>query len=250
MEYGFGLIPKTLSTEAYAYIFKYPAQILNSYSVTGAVTIIGSLLSLLIIAMIAFPLSRPDFKHKNKIAFYVYFTMLFNGGLVPTYLVVAKYLGLKDTLWALILPYLVNAWFILLLRTFFQKIPFSIIESVKIDGGSEYRIFFSIILPLSKPALATVGLFILLQYWNDWFLGLLYIDSDKLVPLQFLLYRMMANMEFLSQAGAVQGIDVSKFPSESARMAMCIIAAGPVLFVFPFFQKYFVKGLTVGAVKG
>ncbi|MGQ9631006.1 MAG: carbohydrate ABC transporter permease [bacterium] len=178
--------------------------------------------------------------------------MLFNGGLVPWYILIVRYLHLKDTLWVLIVPYLVVPWFVLLLRTFFQQIPISLIESAKIDGASEFRIFFSIIVPLSKPALATIGLFICLRYWNDWWLSLLYIEKENLVPLQYMLYRMMANIQFLTSqlTTTAVDIDVGKLPNESARMAMCVLAAGPMLFVFPFFQKYFVKGLTAGALKG
>jgi putative aldouronate transport system permease protein len=161
-------------------------------------------------------------------------------------------LHLKNTIWVLILPYLAVPWFILLLRSFMQKIPHSIIESCMMDGASEFRIFTQIILPLAKPGLATVALFSLLQYWNDWWLSLLYIDQENLVPLQYMLYRMMNNIEFLTHSSNAlpPGVSVSQLPSESARMAMAILAAGPMLAVFPFFQKHFVRGLTVGAVKG
>lgn len=251
-KFGYSLLPKVFSVEAYKYIFKAPQQIFHSYFISGSVTIIGSLLSLLVVSMLAYPLSRADFKHKNKISFYLFFTMLFNGGLVPWYILIQKYLGMKDTIWALIIPYLVNVWNVLLLRTYFQKMPLSIIESAKIDGAGEYRIFFTIILPLSKPSLATIGLFTVMGYWNDWWLSLLFINKQELIPLQYLLYRMMANIDFLVKNVSHVTIrqDVINFPNESARMAMCLVAAGPMLLVFPFFQKYFVKGLTLGAIKG
>ncbi|GAH68680.1 unnamed protein product, partial [marine sediment metagenome] len=248
LRHGYKLIPKKISLTAYQYIFKVPKQIMQGYFISTSVTGVGTALSLLIIAMIAYPLSRRDFKYRNPLAFYIFFTMLFNGGLVPWYILIVRYLHLKDTWWVLVLPYLVTPWFILLLKTFFQQIPISIIESAKLDGASELRIFFTIVAPLSKPALAAIGLFILLRYWNDWWLPLLYIDSENLVPLQYMLHRMMANIQFLTQQlrTTQMTIDISKLPNESARMAMCILAAGPMLFIFPFFQKYFVKGLTVG----
>lgn len=249
---GYKLIPKKISLTAYEYIFRVPKQILQGYFISLSVTGVGTALSLLIIALIAYPLSRRDFKYRNPLAFYIFFTMLFNGGLVPWYILIVRYLHLKDTWWVLILPYLVLPWFVLLLKTFFQQIPIGIIESAKLDGASELRTFFTIIIPLSKPALAAIGLFILLRYWNDWWLPLLYIESENLVPLQYMLHRMMANIQFLTQQlrTTQMTIDISKLPNESARMAMCVLAAGPMLFIFPFFQKYFVKGLTVGAIKG
>jgi len=252
LRHGYKLIPKKISLTAYEYIFKVPKQIMQGYFISLSVTGVGTALSLLIIALIAYPLSRRDFKYRNPLAFYIFFTMLFNGGLVPWYILIVRYLHLKDTWWVLILPYLVLPWFVLLLKTFFQQIPIGIIESAKLDGASELRTFFTIVVPLSKPALAAIGLFILLRYWNDWWLPLLYIESENLVPLQYMLHRMMANIQFLTQQlrTTQMTIDISKLPNESARMAMCILAAGPMLFIFPFFQKYFVKGLTVGAIKG
>jgi len=252
LRHGYKLIPKKISLTAYQYIFKVPKQIIQAYFISLSVTGVGTALSLFVIAMIAYPLSRRDYKYRNPLAFYIFFTMLFNGGLVPWYILIVRYLHLKDTWWVLVLPYLVTPWFILLLKTFFQQIPISIIESAKLDGASELRIFFTIVVPLSKPALAAIGLFILLRYWNDWWLPLLYIESENLVPLQYMLHRMMANIQFLTQQlrTTQMTIDISKLPNESARMAMCVLAAGPMLFIFPFFQKYFVKGLTVGAIKG
>ena len=151
-------------------------------------------------AGIAYTLSRHDYKFKNPLSFYVFFTMMFNGGLVPTYILLSNYLHLKNTIWVLILPYIAAPWFILLLRSFMQKIPYDIIESCMMDGASEFRIFFQIILPLAKPGLATIALFTILQYWNDWFLSLLYIEKESLVPLQYMLYRMMNNIAFLTSS--------------------------------------------------
>ena len=252
LRHGYKLIPQKISLTAYEYIFKVPKQILQGYFISLSVTGVGTALSLFLIAMLAYPLSRRDFKYRNPLAFYIFFTMLFNGGLVPWYILIVRYLHLKDTWWVLVLPYLVLPLFVLLLKTFFQQIPIGIIESAKLDGASELRTFFTIVVPLSKPALAAIGLFILLRYWNDWWLPLLYIESESLVPLQYMLHRMMANIQFLTQQlrTTQMTIDISKLPNESARMAMCILAAGPMLFIFPFFQKYFIKGLTVGAIKG
>ncbi|MBP1988870.1 carbohydrate ABC transporter permease [Paenibacillus eucommiae] len=249
---GYRLFPKMFDMSAYAYILYKPLQILNAFKVSLFVSFFGTFVSLLVIAGIAYPLSREDFKLKNKLSFYVFFTMLFNGGLVPTYMLISNYLHLKNTIWVLILPYLAVPWFILLLRSFMQKIPHSIIESCMMDGASEFRIFFQMILPLAKPGLATVALFTLLQYWNDWWLSLLYIEKESLVPLQFMLYRMMNNIAFLTNSSNMMPPAMKNviLPSESARMAMAILAAGPMLLVFPFFQKHFVRGLTVGAVKG
>lgn len=252
MENGYSLIPRALDLGGYAYILYNPIQILSAYKISIIVSLVGTVLSTMVISGIAYPLSRVDFKQRKALNFYVYFTMLFNGGMVTSYILVSNYLHLKDTIFALILPYVVNSWYVIILRTFMSKIPMDIIESCKIDGANEFSIFFRFILPLSKPGLATVSLFILLQYWNDWWLGILYIDSYKMVPLQLMLYRMMSNIEFLTSSTNMMppGMKTATLPKESARMAMAILAAGPILFVFPFFQKYFVKGLTVGSVKG
>lgn len=250
--YGYRMIPKHFSGTAYQFIFKNPMQIVRGYLVSIGVTGIGTLLSLILTSMLAYVISRKDFAYHRGLAFYVFFTMLFNGGLVPTYMLVSQGLHLKDTFWVLIVPYLINAWFTLLLKTYFQKVPAALLESAKIDGSSEIRSFFSIVVPLSKPALATVGLLITLNYWNDWWLSMLYIEDENLINLQYLLIRMMRDLTELLQniTTAPAGSTLRDFPNESARMAMCVLAAGPMLFVFPFFQKYFVKGLTVGAVKG
>jgi putative aldouronate transport system permease protein len=248
---GYRLLPLHIDLTGYQYILGDPTMIINAYKISIFVTVIGTIMSLLVISGVSYVISRPDFKYKNQLSFYVFFTMLFNGGLVPWYMLINNYLHLGDNIFVLILPYLANAWFILLLRTFFQKMPFEIIESCSIDGANEFTIFFRIVLPLSKPGLATIGLFIMLMFWNDWWLSMLFIENQALIPLQYLLYSIMANIQFLT-SGVVSSsiVGYQKIPTESARMVMAILAAGPMLFVFPFFQKYFVKGLTVGAVKG
>ncbi len=249
---GYMLIPPKFDFTPYTYVLNNPKMILTGYSNSIFVTAVGTVLSLILTAGVAYALSRTDFKFRNVISFYLFFTMLFSGGLVPWYMLISQFLHLKDSIWVLILPYLIAPWFVLILRTFMQKIPMEIIESCTLDGASEFQIFFKIILPLSKPGLATVALFIMLRYWNDWWLAMLFIESEKLTPLQYMLYRMMKNIEFLTNSSNAlpAGIVVETLPKESARMAMAVLAAGPMLMVFPFFQKYFVKGLTVGAVKG
>lgn len=250
--YGYSLIPKEFSTQAYEFILSTPGTILNAYWVTIKVCVIGTVLSLLVMSLCAYPLSRRDFKYRNAISFYIFFTMLFSGGLVPTFIWVSKYMSLGNTFWVLVLPAVVSPWYLLLMRTFFQGIPYEIIESAVIDGASEWQVYYKMILPLSKPALATIGLFTVLGFWNDWFRGLLYIEDQSLVTLQYMLYKMMSNIQELQNSMVNGGmvVDISNLPNESARMAMCVLAAGPMIFVFPFFQKYFVKGLTVGSVKG
>lgn len=249
--HGYSLLPREFSIMAYVYIFQNAKPILIGYGISISTAFSGTLLSLLFTSMIAYPLSRYDFIFRKKISFFVFFTMLFSSGLVPWYMVITK-LQIQNTFLVLVVPYLVAAWNVLLLRTYFQSISMSIIESAKIDGASEFRTYFSIILPLSKPALATIGLLICYQYWNDYLSGLLFIHNPNLVSIQFLLYRIMSNLEFYTKNASVipAGMDVSALPKLSARMAMCVIVMTPVLCVFPFFQKHFVKGLIVGSVKG
>ncbi len=249
---GYRFIPEAIDLTAYKLILEGPKLLLQAYGVTIAVTVIGTLLSLLITAMLGYAISRRDYRYGRITTFIVFFTMLFSGGLVPSYILITQYLHMKDTLWALIVPAMLSPFNVMLMKGFLSKIPGEIIESAKIDGAGEFRIFFTMILQLSTPALATLGLFISFMYWNDWWLGLLYIDNQKLVPLQLLLYRMMNTMDFLAAnlSRLNVRIDMSNFPSLSAKMAMAVLAAGPMMFVFPFFQKYFVKGLTVGSLKG
>lgn len=248
---GYKLFPEQFSLTAYQTVFKYPAQLLMSYGVTIFVTVVGTAAGLLLTAMIGYTISRRDYRYRRITTFYVFFTMLFSGGLVPFYIMMTKYLQLKDTIWVLIIPYLLNPFYVMIMKGFMDKMPLEVIESAKIDGANEWKIFFRIILPLATPALATVGLFIGFTYWNDWWLGLLFIDDEKLVPLQLLLYRTMNSIEFFAtNAQYISGnIDLSQFPSLSTRMALALLGAGPMLFVFPFCQKYFVKGMTVGSLK-
>ena len=248
---GYSLIPKVFSTRAYEYLFAYPKELYRAYGVTIFITAAGSLCGLFLIAMGGYVLQRPDFKYRNKMSFYVYFTMLFNGGLVPTYVWYVK-IGLKDTYMVLILPLLMNAFNVILMKNFMRSIPHEITESAKIDGAGDFRIFVRLVLPLATPALATIGLFLGLAYWNDWFLGYLYLNDHTKQPLQLLLYNKLATAEAQkTQASMNVGAGtVLKLPSESVKMATAVVATGPIIFLYPFVQKYFIKGLTVGSVKG
>ena len=250
---GYRIIPKEFSALSYQMIFKNPTSILNAYGVTAFTTVVGVIISMLLCTSFAYVLSRENYRYRKILMFYIFFTMLFNGGMVANYLWIANTLGLKNNIWALILPTTVSAWNVMLMKGFLSSVPVSMIESARIDGANELLIYFRIVLPCAKPALATVALFYALTYWNDWYLALLYIDNDRLLNLQSLLQRILKNIALLNSAEALNSGMVSKMsdiPTEGARMAMCIIAAGPMLVIFPFFQKYFVQGLTVGSVKG
>lgn len=251
IEKGFQIFPTAFSTEAYSLLFKYPEEMLKAYGVTISVTAIGTLVGLFLTSMTAYVLSRRDFKWRSSFSFFFFFTTLFSGGLVPWYLMIVNYLHLKDTLLVLILPMLMNVFYIIVMKSFMGSIPDAITESAKIDGAGDFRIFMQLIVPLSKPALATIGLFIALAYWNDWYNALLFISKSELMPLQYYLYKMLGNMDGMRKAMMASGAVVnSDLPTESLKMAMTIVATGPILLAYPFIQKYFVTGLTIGAVKG
>ena len=247
VEQGYNLLPVGFTTSAYEYILKEPGQMLQAYGVTGFVTIVGTLGGLLLSSMLAWPLARQDFRLRGPLSFYVFFTMLFSGGMVPFYILVTRYLGLKDNILALILPYLVTAWYVLILRTSFAQLPTELLDAARIDGAGEWRIFFQIVIPLSKPVLATIGLFYVLRFWNDWFLALLFINKPDIYPLQYLLYVLMRNITFLASNPQTTGMPI---PTQSARMALAVLAFGPALFTFLLLQKYFVRGITIGGLKG
>jgi len=244
---GYQLYPVGFTTAAYDYILQQPGQMLQAYAVTGLVTILGTGFGLLFSSMLAWPLARQDFRLRGPLSFYVFFTLLFSGGMVPFYILVTRYLGLKDNILALILPYLVTAWYVLILRTSFAQLPTELLDAARIDGAGEWRIFFRIVMPLSKPVLATIGLFYVLRYWNDWFLALLFINDSVLYPLQYLLYVLMRNISFLASNPQTTGVPI---PTQSARMALAVLAFGPALFTFLLLQKYFVRGITIGGLKG
>lgn len=249
---GYRIIPKEFSTLSYRMIFKNPTTILRAYGVTIFTTVVGVTLSMFLCTSFAYVLSRDDYRYRRILMFYIFFTMLFNGGMVANYLWIANTLRLKNNIWALILPTTVSAWNVMLMKGFLSGVPKSMIESARMDGAKEFSIYLRIVLPCAKPALATVALFYALTYWNDWYLALLYIDNDKLLNLQSLLQRILKNIALMNSAEVLSSGMVTQLgdiPTEGARMAMCIIAAGPMLVIFPFFQKYFVQGLTVGSVK-
>ena len=247
---GYVLWPKEFSTSAYELIFKNPAKILRAYGVTAFVTIIGTALSVFVNAMTGYVLQRKDFRWRNIFSFYFFFTTLFSGGLVPWYILCVKTLHLKNTIWALIIPTIVSVWNIILVKGFMGGIPGEITESDKIDGAGDFRIFVKLILPLSKPVVATIGLFTALAYWNDWYMCMLFIDKKELFDLQYLLYQLMGSIKALREIASQSTISVSSMPIESTKMALTIVATGPIILVYPFVQKYFVKGLTLGSVKG
>ncbi|RJG24924.1 carbohydrate ABC transporter permease [Paenibacillus thiaminolyticus] len=252
---GYSIFPEKWSFSAYKYIFEAGDQLLRSYGVTIMITLIGTVISLAVICLYAYAISRRNFEYRNFFSFIAFFTMLFNGGLVPTYMVLTQILHLKDTIWALILPLIMNAFYVLIMRTFYKTtVPDAIIESAKIDGAGELRAFITIVLPISLPGIATIGLFATLGFWNDWFNALLYIDNPALVPLQSMLMRIENSMQFLlnnAQLNASgQTLELMRtLPQESTRMALVVLATLPIACAYPFFQRYFVQGLTIGAVK-
>lgn len=250
-KFGYRLWPVQFSLDAYTYILNNPLQMLQAYGVTLFVTVVGTIGGLLIMSMFAYALSRAEFTWRRPISFIIFFTMLFSGGIVPVYILVTQYLKLRDTLLVLIVPYLFSPWYVFLLRTFFSQLPKEIVDSARIDGASEWQIYARIIMPLSTPAIATVGLFLILQYWNDYWLSLLYINDSKLFPVQYLLYAILRNAEFITsntQGSAMLGS--IRVPVQTIRMAMAVIAMGPVAIAFLSLQRYFVRGLTIGGVKG
>lgn len=248
--HGYSFLPQEFTTQAYEIIFKNPITVAKAYGVSILITVVGTLLGLFILTMTAYVLSRKDFKYRNFFSFFFYFTTLFNGGMVCTYIFYIQYLHLKDSLWALILPGIFNVFYLLIMRSFVSAIPSALIESAKIDGAGEYRTFFQIILPLLKSGMATIGLFLALGYWNDWYNAMLYMNTDDKYPLQYMLYNMLQQTQALARVASQAGIVVADLPSNSLKMAMAVVATGPIILVYPFVQKYFVKGVTIGSVKG
>jgi len=247
---GYRLIPSVFSLEAYRNLFMAPEAVFRAYSVTITLTVSGTLLGLFFTSMTGYVLQRKSFKYRNFFAFYFFFTTLFGGGLVPWFILISRYLGMRNTIWALLLPGMLSVFNIILMRTFFSSIPEALVESAKIDGAGEFTIFYRIMLPVAKPALATIGLFLAVQYWNDWYLAMLFITDERLFPLQYFLYRMMHTMEFANIMAANIGIPVRSIPRESMKLAMTVVATGPIILVYPFVQRFFIKGITIGAVKG
>lgn len=248
--HGYGFIPREFTLDAYKTAFLNPDGLINSYTITITVTVIGTLLGLFTTAMTAYVLSRKDFEWRNKFSFFFYFTTILNGGLVPWYILCVRYLKFNDNILGLLLPFMLSVFNILVMKSFMNSIPEAISESGKIDGANDFRIFTTLILPLSKPALATIGLFIALMYWNDWFLSYIFMQNSKLFSLQYYLYKIVAGAEALKKLTNVPGRENVVVPTESLKLAMTIISTGPIILLYPFVQKYFVSGLTIGAVKG
>ncbi|SFB58865.1 putative aldouronate transport system permease protein [Cohnella sp. OV330] len=250
---GYSFFPSRISFSAYEYLWNQSNQIFHAYGITVLVTVIGTFASLVITSLLAYPLSRRDLPGGQFIAFVVFFTLLFNGGLVPTYMVYTQVLDVKNTLLALLLPWLLlNGFNVLLMRTFFQTtVPLAVLESASIDGAGEFKTYYRIVLPLSLPILATVGMFQGLAYWNDWNNGLVFVTEPDLFSLQNVLNRIMNDIQFLTTSGGAGSSQaLAALPSETFRMAIAVIGVVPILIAYPFFQKYFVRGMTIGAVKG
>ena len=251
---GYSFFPAALSTDAYYYMVKQGAVIMRAYGVSFLVTTVGTLGSVVLTTMLAYPMSRKSFKYANVLSFFVFFTMLFNGGIVPSYIMWTRFFHIKNTLWALLIPnYLVTAFNVILVKNFYaNNVPDALGEAAQIDGASELQIFYKIMFPLARPVVATVSLFTGLCYWNDWTNGLYYVDNEKYYSIQLLLIKIMNNIQGLkaNSSAAMLGTGAVELPGTSVRMAMAFIGILPILLIYPFVQKYLVEGVVIGAVKG
>lgn len=249
---GYSFFPKALSLDAYYYMVKQGVVIVRSYGVSFLVTILGTVISVLVTTTLAYPMARKSFRYKNILSFFVFFTMLFNGGIVPSYIMWSRFFHIKNTIWALIVPnYLVTAFNVILVKNFYQNnVPDALVEAAQIDGASELKTFYKIMFPLSRPVVATISLFTGLCYWNDWTNGLYYVDNEKLFSIQLLLMKIMNNIQALKANTALMGTGSVELPGTSVRMAMAFVGILPILIVYPFVQKYLVEGVVIGAVKG
>lgn len=254
-QYGYRLFPETFSFDGYSYLYKQKDIILPALLVSVFVTVCGTVLGIVLNSLMGYVLSRREYKLQKFFVWFVFIPMIFNGGLVASYFINAQLLGLKDTIWVLILPLAVSSFNVILCKTFFRAtIPDSLLESAKMDGANQLTIFFRIVFPLSQPVLATIGLFMSFAYWNDWFTAMLYIDNPSLYSLQAYLNRLLSDINYLAQNAALLGVShaqlLATMPKESARMAIVVVTVLPIACAYPFFQRYFVSGLTIGAVKG
>ncbi|RCW62489.1 carbohydrate ABC transporter permease [Halanaerobium sp. ST460_2HS_T2] len=252
--FGYQFIPNEFSLEAYRFLWQEKDMILNSLGVSILITVVGTLLGLVLSTTMGYVLSRREYKLQSFFTWVVFIPMIFNGGMVASYVINANVLHLRNTLWALILPLMVSSFNVIICKTFFKTIvPNSIVESAKIDGANQLHIFTRIVLPIAKPLLATISLFLSFGFWNDWFLASLYITKQDLLPLQALLNNIQRNIEFLAtnpSAGLTLQQYANQMPTEGVRMAIAVVIVVPIALAYPFFQKYFVSGLTIGAVKG
>ena len=248
---GFTLIPKGATLEAYRTLFMHGSTIGGSYVVTILLTGIGTVCGLWIITMTGYALQRRDFPFRNAISFFIYFTSLFSAGLAPYYLLMTQTYHLKDSYLAVLLPLMMSPWLIILMKNFVKSVPHEITESGKIDGAGDFRIFVSLVLPMLKPALATIGLFLALGYWNEWYQSSLFLSSKiTYKPLQYNLYEAVNRVAFLKNSIASSYVTFEDFPQETLKMATAVMSTGPIILVYPFVQRYFISGITVGAVKG
>jgi len=250
IKYGYGLIPQDFSIDAYKLAFKNPSDIFNAYYISIFVVAVGTTVGLFLTAMTGYVLSRKDFKYRNIFSFLIYFTSVFSGGLVPWYIMMVQYLHMKNSILSLILPLLLNVFYIIVMKSFMTAIPFEIIESAKIDGCNEFSIYIKIVLPVSKAALTTIGVFMALGYWNDFFCAMLFITNENLLPLQYYLYRLVNTAEALNRVAEMTGIAVQDMPKETLKLAMTVLVVFPIMCVYPFAQRNIVGGITLGAVKG
>jgi len=246
---GYQLVPEQFSLYSYEFLFE-GKQVFNSYRVTITVTTVGTILATLISSMFAFAISSKKVKYRNILSFMTYFSMVFGAGIVGHYLLIANWLDLKDTIWALILPYMINPFFVFILVSFFRTVPTELSEAATVDGANDIIIFFRIVVPVSKPAIATVGLLYALQYWNDFWLALMYIDDYRLHPLQIMIRQLISNLRAASYIGNTQTAYQQIVPNYGVQLATVCLTIGPIIFLYPFLQRYFVAGLTVGSVKG
>jgi len=250
--YGYQLIPRSFSLDAYKMLFRIPGELLQAYGVTIFVTLTGTLLGLLFTSMAAFVLANKDFRYRYQVSFFFYFTSIFGGGLVPWYIFNTKYLHFHNNILSLIVPTLINVTYLLILKSYMMNIPQELYESARLDGAGDWIIYWQVAMPLCKAGLATVGLFIALNYWNDWYNAMLFLDEGRrdLYPLQYFLNNILTKAQAINAAAARSGIPASDVPSEPMKLAMTVVATGPIVLLYPFLQKYFVKGVTIGAVKG
>lgn len=252
---GYSFFPKAISFDAYKYLLVDSTDIVRGYGISALVTFIGTITNLTLTTLFAYPLSRKDMPGRRFFSFFIFFTMLFNGGLVPSYIMWTQTFHIKNTLWALIVPGLMmGAFYVIMMRTYFNtNIPDAVIEAARIDGAGEYRILWQVVLPMSIPIIATLALLVSLNYWNDWLNGLYYINTDKLYSIQVLLNKMLMDVQYLltsAQSGSTLSQQDIQLPATGIKMAVAVMGALPILAIYPFFQKYFVKGIVIGAVKG